>query len=101
MMRRLAALALLAPLAAAAAERGGAARLQVSATVVRSVTVGVGGGDGATIRLRTPHGATWSATLAAAALAPGVSVAPSEDEPGHVVVTVLADAPLGALAASR
>jgi hypothetical protein len=92
MLRRLAALVLLlAPFAGAAGERSG--RLQVSATVVRSLEVSVSGdAAGAALRVRTSAGGGWAAPLAAAVRAGAVRVVPSEEDPGAVVVTILADA---------
>jgi hypothetical protein len=88
----LAAIALLSP----AAMPGQTAKLQVSATVVRSMAVSVDGdASGGTLRVRTPRGAVVSAPLAAAARG-GVSFAPHAEDPRFVVMTVHLDAPVTA-----
>jgi hypothetical protein len=89
----LAALVLLSP----AAMPGRTAKLQVSATVVRSMAVSVDGdATGGTLRVRTPGGELVSAPLVAAARG-GVSLAPHAEDARYVVMTVHADAPVTAV----
>lgn len=90
MLAGLAALALLAPLAAPADGASASATLQVSARVIRSMEVSVDPA-GLALQVRAPLGEVSVVPLTAAA--PGVEVAPHAEHAGHVVVTVLLDAP--------
>jgi hypothetical protein len=72
--------------------------------VVRTVAVAVSAAADAGesgLEVRTSAGGVWSGTLAEAARTPGISVAPSASDPGYLVVTVHADAPLAAAASRR
>jgi hypothetical protein len=103
MRKRLALLAAIAAALPAAASAGSAAaRLLVTANVVRSVqvSVSVDGVGSAALRVRTSGGAAWSADVAAAAGASGIALSPSAADPSYVVVTVLPDAPPPEAAAS-
>lgn len=91
MLAALAALLLAAPAATPGA--GAAAKLRVSATVVRSMEVSVSAdASGGALRIRTAGGEAWSASLASAA-ASGLALARHAEDARYVVVTVLADAP--------
>lgn len=89
----LAALLLATPAAPAGAS--GAARLLVSANVVRSLQVSVSGATarGASLRVRTAEGGVWSSDVAAATGVRGIELSACEADSSYVVLTVLADAP--------
>jgi hypothetical protein len=87
--------ALFLAMPAAAAGASGAARLLVSANVVRSVQVSVSGATArsASLRVRTPTGGVWSSDVARATGVPGIGLSAYAADPAYVVLTVLADAP--------
>lgn len=80
------------------------ARLVVSASVVRSVSVSVSAGADARtsgLEVRTTAGAIFSGSLADAARAPGLALSTHPADPRYLVLTVHADAPLAAAAPPR
>jgi hypothetical protein len=101
--------ALLLAVPPAASGGTGAARLLVSATVVRTLRVSVteGASGTAALRVRTVGGGAWSvpalslsngpalrlSASGGAAVPAGVGVAPYAADSSYVVVTILADAP--------